>query len=79
MIGEALLPLTRGKFGHARGGMLADPLQHIDQIGIRIDVVQSVGDDQALHDTDVLGAQFGPATIPVLRPIGIAGSFRTKG
>ena len=46
--------------------MLADPLQHIDQVGVRIDAVQSAGDDQALDDADVLGAEFGPTEEPGL-------------
>ena len=44
--------------------MLADPLQHIDEIGVRIDAVESAGDDQALDDADVLGAELGPAEEP---------------
>ena len=42
--------------------MLADPLQHIDQVVVRIDVVQPTGDHQALHDGHMPGAQFGPGT-----------------
>ncbi len=45
-------------------GCMADALQHIDQIGVRIDAVQSAGDDQALDDTDVFGAELGPAEEP---------------
>ena len=37
--------------------MLTDPLQHIDQIVIRIDLMKSAGHDQALHDPDVFGPQ----------------------
>ena len=40
--------------------MLTNALQHIDEIVIGIDVVQSARHQQALHDTDVLGAEFGP-------------------
>jgi len=39
--------------------MLADALQNIDEVGVRIDAVQSAGDDQALRDADVLGVQTG--------------------
>ena len=46
--------------------MLSDTLQHIDEILIRIDAVQATGDDQALNDTDMLGAEFRPAEIPIL-------------
>ena len=40
--------------------MLTNPLQYIDEIIVRIDVMQPTGHQQALHDTDVLGAEFGP-------------------
>ena len=33
--------------------MLADPLQDIDQVVIRIDVMQAASGQQALHDTDM--------------------------
>ena len=46
--------------------MLADALEHVDQIGIRIDVMQLAGRDQALDDADVFGAKLGPAEEPGL-------------
>jgi hypothetical protein len=49
---EVLFPQARCEFGDAAGGMLADPLQHIDEIGVRIDAVKSAGDDQTLDDAD---------------------------
>ena len=48
------------------GGMEADPLQHVDQIGVGIDALQAAGGQQALDDADVLGADLGPAEQPVL-------------
>ena len=45
--------------------MLTNPLQYIDEIIVRIDVMQPTGHQQALHDTDVLGAEFGPTEQPV--------------
>jgi hypothetical protein len=50
--------------------MLADALQHIDQVGIRIDAVQAAGDQEALDDAYLLGTQFGPAESS--QPRGIA-------
>jgi hypothetical protein len=41
--------------------VLSDALQHIDQIVVGIKGVQPAGNDQALHDADVLGAKLGPA------------------
>jgi hypothetical protein len=35
--GEVLLPETRREFRDATRGMFADPLQDIDQVGVRID------------------------------------------
>jgi hypothetical protein len=46
--------------------MLADPLQHVDEIRVRVDTLQAAGGDQALHDARVLGADFGPTKKPVL-------------
>ena len=60
-----LLPQTRGQFGDAAGRMNGDPLQHIDEVSVGIDAMQPAGDDQALHDADMFGAEFGPAEIPV--------------
>jgi hypothetical protein len=38
-----------------------DALEHIDQIRVWIDAVQSARDDQTLDDPDVSCAEFGPA------------------
>jgi hypothetical protein len=46
--------------------MLADSLEHVHKVVIRIDVVQPTGSEQALHNADVLGALLGPAEQPVL-------------
>ena len=56
-----LFPEPRRQFGNTSGGVLADALKQIDEIGKGVDAVQAAGDDQALHDADVLGAEFGPA------------------
>ena len=61
---ETLLPETRREFVHLAGRMLGDTLQHIDQIVVRVDLVETAGDDQALHDADVLGSEFGPTEHP---------------
>ena len=62
--GEVLFPQAWSEFGDAAGGMLADPLQHIDEVGVRIDAVEPARDDQALDDADVLRAEFCPAEEP---------------
>ena len=62
IIGEVLFPQTRRQLCDPGGGVLRDPLEDVvDEIGIGIDAVQSAGHDQALNDTDVSGAEFGPA------------------
>ena len=60
-----LLPQTRGELGHSSSGILADALQNIDEVGVRIDAVQTAGDDQTLHDADLLSAQFSPGEKPI--------------
>ena len=45
--------------------MLTNTLQHINEIVIRIDVMQSACHQQALHDANVPGAEFGPAEQPI--------------
>jgi hypothetical protein len=63
---EVLLPQARREFGDAARGVFADPLQHIDQIGIRVDAVESASHDQTLDDANVLCTEFGPAKVPGL-------------
>ena len=64
--GEVLFPQTRRQFGDAAGRMLADPLQNIDEVGVRIDAVQPAGDDQTLDDADVRGAELSPSRIAMI-------------
>ncbi len=64
MIGENLLPQARCEFRNPGGGVLCHALEHIDEVGVGIDAVQAAGDDQALDDADVAGAEFGRAKKP---------------
>ena len=63
--GEEYFPAAGREFVDVVGRVLSDALQDIDQIVIRVDVVQPTGDDQALQDADVAGTEFGPAEHPV--------------
>ena len=45
--------------------MPVDPLQHVDEIIVRVNVVQAAGDQQALHDADVPGAELSPGKKPI--------------
>jgi hypothetical protein len=64
-----LLPQTRSQLSDSAGGVNADPLQHIDQVGIGVDTMQAARDDQTLHDADMLGTELGPTEQPVLAVI----------
>jgi hypothetical protein len=59
-------PFSRRELGDARGRVLADALQDIDEVRVGIDVVHSARGDQALHDASVLGADLRSAEQPVL-------------
>ena len=65
MGGEVQLPQTRRELGDLARRMDADPLQHIDPISVGVDAMQATRDDQTLHDAHVLGAELGPAEVPV--------------
>lgn len=45
--------------------MLAHALQDVDEVVVRIDVMQPARGQQALDDADVFGAQFGPCEQPI--------------
>ena len=57
-------PQTRRELCDPGSGVQRDALEHIDEVGVRIDAVQAAGDDQALDDADVTGAEFGPTEKP---------------
>ena len=61
-----LLPEPRGEFRDASRRMLPDALEDIDQIVVWVDAMEAAGHDQALYDAHLLGAELGPAEIPVL-------------
>ena len=64
VIGEVLLPQTWRELGDAGSGVLRDALKHIDEVGVGIDAMEAAGDDQALDDADVAGAELGPTEKP---------------
>ena len=59
---------------YLRRRMLTNTLQHIDEVVVWIDGVQPTGHQQALHDANVLGAEFGPTEQPVFAIILCRGS-----
>ena len=63
-----LFPEAWGQLGDASSRVLADTLQDIDEVGVDVDLVQATGDDQALHDADVLGTEFGSTEVPIFAP-----------
>ena len=78
LIRKVLFPQSWSELDDTGGWMLADPLQNIDQVSVRIDAVQTAGHDQTLSDTDVLRAELCPTEFHDLRPIGIARSARSR-
>jgi hypothetical protein len=57
--------------------MLVDALEHVDQVGVGVDVVQLAGDDQALEGGDGLGADLGPVSSCANAQLGISAIIRT--
>lgn len=53
-----MLPESRREFADTTGRTLPDTLQHIAQIVVGIDLVQSASHDQARHDAGVPSAKF---------------------
>jgi hypothetical protein len=45
--------------------MLANALENVDQVGVDVNAVESTRHDEALHDTDVFGAELSPTEIPI--------------
>jgi hypothetical protein len=56
-----LRPQPGGELCDVGGRVLANTLEDVDEIVVRIDLVQPRGRDQALDDANMLGAQLGPA------------------
>lgn len=59
-----LLPQSGRELCDLSGRVLADTLENVDQIVVRVDVVQPTGRNQALDDADVLGTQPGLPQLP---------------
>jgi hypothetical protein len=59
--GEERFPAAGREFVDTFRGMLSDTLQDIDKIVVRVDAVQSAGDDQSLQGADMPGTEFGPS------------------
>lgn len=62
------LPQPRSKLSNQGCRVLADALQNVDEIGVHVYAVKAACDDERLNDADVLGAELGPAEVPVLAP-----------
>ena len=61
IVGKHLLPDPCRILMHQRRRVLTDELQHVDEVVVRIDLVQPIGRQQALYNADVPGAQLSPA------------------
>jgi hypothetical protein len=71
------LPQPRRELGDASGRLYGDALQHIDEVGVRIDVVEPASDDEALYYPDVAPSSV-QQKFQFFRPRGIARSARSK-
>ena len=49
------LPQARREPGAVAGGMTLDALEHVDQVGVRVDALEPARHEQALENPDVLG------------------------
>jgi hypothetical protein len=58
--------------------MLASALLHIDEVVVRIDVVQPAYRQQALHNPDMLARQLGQLNRQFFLPNGMPRSTRSK-
>jgi hypothetical protein len=75
---EALLPQAWSEFIDARCRMLTNSLQNVDEIGVDVDTMEPAGHNEALDDTNLFGAKFGPTEIPIFSTVGIARNERSK-
>ena len=46
--------------------MQSDALQHIDQVGVRVDALQAAGHHEALEESQLLSTQLGPTKQVIL-------------
>ena len=60
LVGETNFPATRRQRLHIAGGVATHALEHVNQIGVRINPVQATGDKQALNNPHMLGTDFRP-------------------
>jgi hypothetical protein len=60
LVGKVLLPQPWCELSHARRRVNPYALQHIHEVGVRVNAVQPARYDQALHDASVLGANLSP-------------------
>ena len=64
LISKELLSHPRRELGYTRCRVNAYALQYVQEVSVRVDAIQPARPDEALHDTGVLGTDFGPAEQP---------------
>ena len=72
------LPEARREFNCTLGRMIGDTLQHVDQVFVRSDVMESAGCEQTLDDGHVLRADLGPAESSQPRGVAPPGCSRNR-
>ncbi len=70
LIGEVQFPQPWRERGHVGGRVLPHALQHVHEVGGRVDALQQAGGDEALDDPHVLRTDLRPAEQPVASPHG---------
>jgi hypothetical protein len=61
-------PAPGQQFIEARGSVIVDPMQHVGEPSLRVDVVELGGDDQAIEKSGALSATIGSGEQPGLAP-----------
>ncbi len=75
---EVLLPEPRREEMNLTGGMGIDALEHIDEVDVGVNALQSARGNQALHDAHILRADLRPAEQPVPSSSAIARIARSR-
>ena len=66
--GSPGFPVPGQQFMEARGSVIVDPMQHVGEPSLRVDVVELGGDDQAIEMSGALSAKIGSGEQPGLAP-----------
>ena len=60
-----LFPQSGSELGHVFGGVRANPLEHVYEIIVGVDALESARTEEALDDAEMLGSELCPAEHPI--------------